>query len=235
MRFKNLISAAFVILLFFNVTTVHSIDMRVYIQNIETEYLKILRAAYFDHLDNNQDYILNRAVDVAPSCVAFLDGQNRLGQSGLFTVNEIVKNSKDYPDLLNSTAMIEACPNFLNLSTDNKAIIITLLLTTMAHFESSCRPGATNNGPNGIAKGLFQLHLGSEAYYDGSDDACVKNASLNPNLSIRCTLGMLNRQFEKTDKLFYEKSYWDVLRPQGEAQSVPIISRALSNSSLCHR
>lgn len=121
------------------------------------------------------------------------------------------------------------------MSLKEKATLWTLIVTVMAHFESSCSPEAKNKGPNGMALGLLQLHSGKEDKYDGEFNTCDKNASSSTSGTLKCALGMLETQLERTNgNLFDPKSYWDVLRPRGRARKADDIQRAIQGSSLCN-
>jgi hypothetical protein len=178
-------------------------------------------------------YTLN-GVLLNTDCSVFINRNANLGALGSYAINELTSNTADYPGLIGSRGMNKYCGRFPQLDVRQKSILWTLVLTAMAQFESSCNDSATAAGPNGTARGLFQLHQGKEAYYDGDDDACIKNASFDEEASVKCALGMLNRQMLRTGGvLFSNNSYWDVLRPNGAAQTSDDIARALAMSPLC--
>ncbi len=135
--------------------------------------------------------------------------------------------------MMNANALGDYCPNFKNLQTRGRAFVWTVILTAMAHFESSCDGDETAQGPNGRLRGLFQLHQGAEAGYDGNDNECINNASYSEQNSIKCALSIIDLQFQKRGTLFSNKSYWEVLRPNGRSQRADDIQRALRNSSMC--
>ena len=210
---------------------------RMSLAELENEFFDSLNQAMNANLQkrmsNKSDYSLN-GVSVASGCQIFIDANARLGDQGAYTINEIVLHSSEYPSLLADSALNEQCPNYRNLEVQQRAQLIALLLTAMAHFESSCRLSAVNpDAPNGTARGFFQLHQGHENEYDGRSDSCSRNASLDAEESIDCALGMLNLQFARSGLLFDPGSYWDVLRPKGEAQSTAAIGQALGRTGLC--
>ncbi len=172
---------------------------------------------------------------VADSCVALMNKDQFLGQDGRATYNRIVKNAEKFPNLLEGGSLNHYCRQYSRMEVDEKAMVWVLVLTMMAHFESSCKLTAKAKGPNGTARGYYQLHQGREGDYDGPTKACAKNASLNGKLSSECTLGMIEIQLDRDHgQLFSSKSYWDVLRPRGAAKKADDIQRALLKSSLCN-
>ncbi len=182
----------------------------------------------------NDGYSLN-GIQLNNSCQIFINKNLNVGALGAYTINELTNHPREYPELMGQNSLSQHCANFPNLEPREKSTVWTLVLMAMAQFESSCSNNATNtSAPNGIARGLFQLHQGQEKVYDGKDDACVQNASYSEQASVKCALGMLNRQMIRSGGvLFYSKSYWDVLRPAGEAQTTDDIARALARTSLC--
>ncbi|MBL7543886.1 MAG: hypothetical protein JNL11_08720 [Bdellovibrionaceae bacterium] len=123
------------------------------------------------------------------------------------------------------------CPQFVNLSIEEKKIIYLRLIDAMVFFESSCNANAKAKGPNGMAYGLLQLHLGREQDYQRG---CRQNDSKSSNRSLACGFGMLHDQVDQTNKLFFEGSYWDVLRPKGRSKKAKTISSHLWYYPLCH-
>jgi hypothetical protein len=155
-------------------------------------------------------------LQVDDSCHTFvsLDESNILGPTGQYAYDQLL--SGQFERLINTSALNRYCPNYPNLSQQDRALMWVLILTSMAHFESNCNATAGNTGaPNGTAYGYFQLHKGHEQYYDGSEGTCVQNASTNGRQSVRCALGMISFQLQRDGALFSGGSYWDVLRPNG--------------------
>lgn len=152
-------------------------------------------------------------VEISNNCTSFVTLSSTLGPNGEYIMDQLATGQFD--EMMTSRSLQSFCPRYAQMSVRQKSIIWVLILTTMAHFESSCDPSQTARGPNGTARGLFQLHQGHEAYYDGSENTCVTNASYDSTKSIRCTMGMINNQLKESNTLFYSRSYWDVLRPDG--------------------
>lgn len=195
------------------------------------EFIKILNQV---QLNKNTAYKIS-GTDVADNCVVILNRDHIKGEVGKAIYNEFINKSSDYPRLNHGGSLNNYCSKYKNMQTEEKAMVWVIVMTVMAHFESSCSPHAKIQGPNGIAYGFYQLHKGKETSYDGNTGACTQNASLNPIQSSKCTMGMLELQLQKQNgELFSPKSYWDVLRPKGQAKKADDIQRTLLNSSICN-
>jgi hypothetical protein len=146
----------------------------------------------------------------------FISSQG-LGNWGKYVKKEL--SSKLYVSLLkNSKTFENVCPGYPLMKLEERKNLWVFILMSMSHYESSCRPQVEAQGPNGIAKGLFQLHDNFENKYSqwDLDGICKKGGARNPKDSLKCTLSMLNGQVEKYNSLFFKKSYWDVLRKVNE-------------------
>ena len=184
-------------------------------------------------LQHNMSYKIAET-PVADDCVAFMNKEQFLGPLGSSIYRRIALNGKAYPYLLRGGDINNSCPKYRRMNEKQKGLVWVLVLTMIAHFESSCKLTANAKGPNGTVQGLYQLHKGKETEYTDDKNACPKNASLNANQSSGCMLAMLNDQIEKMNgKLFAAKSYWDVLRPQAKSKRAKQIATTLRRSSLC--
>ncbi|MCB0368499.1 MAG: hypothetical protein KDD45_03425 [Bdellovibrionales bacterium] len=126
--------------------------------------------------------------------------------------------------------LIKYCPNYPQLSEYNKKIILLRLLDGMVFFESSCSPTAKAKGPNGTAYGVLQLHYGREQDYARN---CRRYDSKDPVKSMRCSLNMIQQQIANYQRVFSSASYWDVLRPNGQARKAYTIASHLWYYPLC--
>lgn len=221
-----------------NVKAADSFHVDTNLTELEDDFFGLINSSLqrSHNLDKNltQSKHVVSGLEVASACSIFIDANARLGEQGAYAINELVQHQSDYASLLSNDSLDEQCPNFPNLEVVEKAKVITLVLTAMAHFESRCQETVPNySAPNGVARGLFQLHEGHEESYDGGADACVHNASMDADESIRCALGMLNLQFRRSGILFDPRSYWDVLRPNGQAHTTGVIGQAIARARLC--
>ncbi len=185
-------------------------------------------------LEQNTSYKVAQTA-ISDSCTVFMDQDNFKGKLGLAIQTEITKNPMLYPFLLHGGTLNRYCGKFSKMTAVQKSNVWVLILTVVAHFESSCSDKAHAKGPNGTAYGYYQLHKGKEADYAGRTGVCAKNASLDAKLSTKCALGMLEYQMQKTGgDLFHKGSYWDVLRPRGQSKKAHQISKAITRFSMCN-
>lgn len=195
------------------------------------EFIKILNQV---QLNKNTAYKVS-GTNVADSCVVLLNKEHIKGEVGKAIYTEFINRIDAYPRLNHGGTLNNYCSKYKNMPAEEKALVWVLVMTVMAHFESSCSPQAQIQGPNGTAYGFYQLHKGKEMDYERSSGNCLKNASLNPIQSSKCTMSMLELQLSKQNgELFSARSYWDVLRPKGQARKADDIQRTLLNSSLCN-
>jgi hypothetical protein len=97
---------------------------------------------------------------------------------------------------------------------DQRKNLWVFLMMSMSNYESSCKETVFNEGPNGIASGLLQLHHESEDLYAkwDTDMNCDKGASMSARQSLKCGLTMLTRQVDQKKDFFSDQSHWQVLR-----------------------
>ncbi len=206
-----------------------------FLNNYYTEFATIINQVQLLDTVKSGGYTLSGTL-VSEKCISFMNKDQLLGTWGMNIARFIINNSRSFPLLLQGGQISKTCPRYNELNTAQKSAVIVLILTAIAHFESSCKPVAKTKGPNGIAYGLFQLHKGKEQFYDSNRQFCERNSSSNPILASQCAISMLERQLEKNNGvLFSNKSYWDVLRPNGRAKKADDIQNALKRSSLCQQ
>lgn len=185
-------------------------------------------------LEVDTSYMISKT-PVSEMCTSFMDEQQFLGDNGIAIYKLVSGHAKDYANLIKGGEINKYCPRYSKMNIKQKGLVWVILLTMVAHFESSCNMKAHAKGPNGTAQGFYQLHKGKEQDYTDHSGACGKNSSLNPNQSSACALAMLDDQLQKTGGvLFSPKSYWDVLRPRGKAKKAGQIAKTLSRSALCN-
>jgi hypothetical protein len=175
-------------------------------------------------------------VKLADKCEIFMKKEDLLGPIGQKVFDLVDGKGADFPHVLAGGNVTRYCSRYSAMSRDQRAFVWALIMTTIAHFESSCRITASIKGPNGRTWGFYQLHKGQESRYErGAKNYCPKNASQDPKISTACALSMIDDQLKRTDgNLFSRDSYWDVLRPNGEARKADDIQRALARFSLCN-
>lgn len=101
----------------------------------------------------------------------------------------------------------EACPQWQNLSIDDRTDFYVALVTSMAYAESSCNNKARNYGAtNGTAYGLWQ-----------------SRKPLSPERGAKWVMKQLERQVQQSGLLFWSDTnlnYWAVLNPTISAHKV---------------
>ncbi|WP_409479556.1 hypothetical protein [Pseudobdellovibrio sp. HCB154] len=141
------------------------------------------------------------------ACTEFVqDGQ--IGQYGEKIVNEVMK-SQNVNIKKGDTDLVSLCPNYPVMDEGSKANVFLIILTSMAFEESTCNNNETARGPNGTARGFFQLHSGKEGSYGPE---CRNYDSRTPEGSITCAVSIINKEMG-AGNLFDQGSHWDVLRP----------------------
>lgn len=157
-----------------------------------------------NHLDkiNEQEW--------ANSCGEFINN-GQIGKYGEMIRNEISKSNQLSNIKRGDEDLVALCPNYTMMNDSSKANVFLLILTSMAFEESSCDNSKSARGPNGTAKGFFQLHLGKEASYGPE---CNNYDSRTPAGSIVCALSVINKQMGEGNLFRQDSNYWDVLRPQ---------------------
>jgi hypothetical protein len=158
-------------------------------------------------------YRIADKMNYAEKCREEFIGPDGFGPWGKYINSELSRSW--YSSLMkNNKAFKKVCPGYRFMSRQAKKELWVFILMSMSHYESSCRPKIENQGPYGIAKGLLQLHEGAEnryAHWD-QDRICRRGDSKKARESLQCTLSMLNGQVQKHNSIFFEQSYWDVLR-----------------------
>jgi len=169
-------------------------------------------------------------MDYAPKCDNFV-GNGEVNKWGAVVRKELDKNK--YNLLLDKGPkdITQYCPNYPQMSEEDRKALFILTLTAMAHYESSCNFREKGVGPNGTTSGLLQLHKGHEARYS---EGCRNGDAETAERSLICGLSMLNDQIvSRGERLFSSGSYWEVLRPRGRSQKAKKIIAAIKKFPVC--
>lgn len=141
-----------------------------------------------------------------------------VSKEGFGPLGKVIKETlskKSTKDLVyNNNSFGGACPGYHDMSLDQRKNIWVFVMMSMSHYESSCNDGVINQGPNGLAAGLLQLHSESEDRYVewDPDSNCEKGSSQNAKKSLKCGLTMIGNQIYKGAQFFDDRSHWQVLR-----------------------
>lgn len=173
--------------------------------------------------------------EISDSCKVMMNSNFALGPVGQYISHTMLSNPSLFKPLFQGASLNNYCPQYSKMNEKQRAQVWVLIMTSMTFFESSCNPKVAAKGPNGTAYGYFQLHKGYEDQYDGTTNVCKKGDAGDPYKASKCALGMMVKQFDRdSGELFSNRSYWDVLRPNGSSQKARLIRKALYNSSLCN-
>lgn len=137
------------------------------------------------------------------------------GPLGRYIKNVLDQKSPSHEALVERELGFDgACPGYQAMDENQRKNLWVFLMMSMSHFESSCKERVYNEGPNGIASGLLQLHNENEDLYAkwDPDMNCDKGVSKNAKQSLKCGLTMLSQQVKNKGSFFYDKSHWQVLR-----------------------
>lgn len=175
--------------------------------------------------------VISDKMNYAEKCEKFAD-DGELNKWGA-VINKELNNPK-YETMLHDGArdITKYCPRYPDMAVPDKKALNVLIITAMAHYESSCNYRVKAPGPNGTAAGLLQLHKGREHRYSSG---CQKNDSLNAERSLICGLSMLHDQLARGENLFSPRSYWEVLRPRGSSKRAHLIQSAIRKFPSCNQ
>ena len=125
------------------------------------------------------------------------------------------------PDLQGMNTGVEACPNWKNMTKDQKNHFWVWVMASISHIESTCMPDARNGeGTNGVAAGLLQMDERlSNRKWRGVN--CQVESVNEPSTNIRCGLDILGQLLEGQNGMYKSNgelwglgsnSYWQHLR-----------------------
>ncbi len=137
------------------------------------------------------------------------------------------------------------CPNYKNLSIQNRKDFWIYLISVMTKFESNFNPNSTykenfkdRNGQYVISRGLLQISIESGNSYDCQ----LKNAKElhNPLINLSCGIRILDRWLAHDGRIAGKVNskwqggarYWSVLRA-GNKESYRTIVQSTHNLKIC--
>ncbi len=133
----------------------------------------------------------------AKGCNNFINKDGKLGPWGTWTLNAIHSKASSFrnkqpPDI------VRLCPKYSSMGPDERDLFWVWVMASISSNESQCNPhGPDGKGPNGYAKGLFQLEynkcpLMTNIYNPGQNILCAVNI-IGKELSLRYNLSTPNR------------------------------------------
>lgn len=152
-------------------------------------------------------------MNFAPRCLEKFAGNQKFGPLGRY-IKEVLSKNSGRELIRRNIDFAGACPGYREMNSEQRKNLWVFIMMSMSHYESSCNESVYNEGPNGIAAGLLQLHEESEDLYASWDPDfnCDKGASRSAHQSLKCGLTMITNQIHKEDSLFFDSSHWQVLR-----------------------
>lgn len=125
------------------------------------------------------------------------------------------------PDLAGMSTGVKACPNWKNMTTDQKKHFWVWVMASISKVESTCLPNARNGeGTNGVAVGLVQLDERPSMRKWRGDNCKAKTVNA-PESNLRCGLDILGEllkgkegDYKGNGELWGRRSgsYWQHLR-----------------------
>ena len=177
-------------------------------------------------------------------CSMFIDSNGKLGKLGKTLISHIesIPNSQYYRN--DSPGIQMACPNFPNLSKEQKAYYWVWLFAAISWKESTCGAASVNHAAtHGTAAGMFQLNLNRKdrAWRGGTSGDSCGVANIKPNdVNLKCSLEIMNEQLKGKNGIYEgngtvygrrANSYWQHLRMKGGG----LIMKLVRDFPLCKK
>lgn len=178
------------------------------------------------------------------NCASFISESGEYGSWGKVIV-EYIRKSPDKElfigkDLRGMGPPQEICPNWPNLTVDEREHFWVWTIASIAWKESTCNAKSRNgNATNGVAVGLLQLDEKPKARSWRGKNCSVKTVT-DPQNNIKCGLDILQEILKadegdyRSNGLLYGKknnSYWEQLRRQNGGK----IGELIRTHPLCAR
>lgn len=134
-----------------------------------------------------------------------------------FVSDEILRNKKVF---LDSDSIYERdwerlCPGYSKASDKQKVALWTLLIASIAKYESNFDPSTRFKEPpplNVYSEGLLQLSYGDETRYKNVPLDSEKQNIMIPEVNLRTGVIIFARQLERRRSIFTDRHfYWSVL------------------------
>lgn len=131
--------------------------------------------------------------------------------------NEIIRYKGLFidSDSLYKRDLVRLCPTYFNASENQKVALWTLLIASIAKYESNFNPNTRFQEPpplNVYSEGLLQLSYGDETRYKNVPLNSEKQNILNPEVNLKTGVAIFAKQLEKRKSIFTNKHfYWSVL------------------------
>lgn len=133
--------------------------------------------------------------------------------------------------------ILKLCPNYYTFTENQKASFWTLLIASIAKFESNfdltCRYFEGPELNNVYSEGLLQLSYGDETRYRNVLLSTEEQNIFDPEVNLRTGVVILSRQLEIRKKIFTDTYfYWSVLRNK-EDKIIDFFKKNMAGLSIC--
>lgn len=158
-------------------------------------------------------------------CSMFIDGDGKLGKLGKTIVSHIesIPDSQYYRN--DSLGIQMACPNFPNLTKEQKAYYWVWLFAAISWKESTCGAATVNKAAtHGTAAGMFQLNQNAKdrAWRSGTSGNTCGVPNIKPDeVNLKCSMEIMNEQLKGKNGIYEgngtvfgrgANAYWQHLR-----------------------
>jgi len=134
-------------------------------------------------------------------------------------ISSEIKNYRDIfiaKDTIYKDDLLKLCPDFYSLSENDKIAVWTLLIASVARYESNFDPDCRFREDASLnyvySEGLLQLSYGDETRYKNVPLDPAKKNILDPEVNLRTGVVILARQLVLRKTIFTAKHfYWSVL------------------------
>ena len=134
-----------------------------------------------------------------------------------FISNEIIRHKGVFldNDSIYKQDLVRLCPSYYKASEKEKIALWTLLIASMAKYESNFNPNTRYQEPpplNTYSEGLLQLSYGDETRYKDVPLDPEKQNILIPEVNLKTGVAIFAKQLEIRKSIFTNKHfYWSVL------------------------
>ena len=227
---------------FSDVTSVHTLKIAITLFT----FLVLLSCSIPKYADDEKSEANAEAIfKVHPDLRPLWEGQHRDGS--LWTIHTLRRIDNIQDSFLETvpTDVNIFCPNYANLTRDQRKYFWTFLISVMVQFESQFDPTSSyeegfndSTGNPVISRGLLQISFESSKSYDCGFSSAEQIH--NPYMNLACGINILNKWIPadqsfagyRTNKWRGGARYWSVLRAADKESYNTIVERS-SKLSLC--
>ncbi|EPR67297.1 hypothetical protein [Cyclobacterium qasimii] len=129
-----------------------------------------------------------------------------------FISSEIIRHKEVFidNDSIYKQDLVRLCPSYYNASENEKVALWTLLIASMAKFESNFNPNTRYQEPaplNVFSEGLLQLSYGDETRYEDVPLDPGKQNILIPEANLKTGVAIFAKQLEIRKSIFTNQHF----------------------------